>query len=126
MFKLNPILGHSRCTECGGSYSRRGNPIEDKKVLRLIEKAEIAEKKDILTPERVAKSNVKWLKFVKIPVVIEAFRTKEELHIQTLEGVMKANRGDWIIKGVAGELYPCKHSVFEKSFQRIKTEGVQG
>lgn len=38
------------------------------------------------------------------------------LEISTLEGVMKANIGDWVIKGVSGELYPCKPDIFEKTY----------
>jgi hypothetical protein len=37
--------------------------------------------------------------------------------IQTLEGNMKANVGDYIIKGVAGELYPCKPDIFTVTYQ---------
>ena len=40
--------------------------------------------------------------------------------IQTLEGIMRAVSGDWIIKGVEGEIYPCKPSVFEKSYEVIE------
>lgn len=36
--------------------------------------------------------------------------------IETLEGVMKANVGDYIIKGVNGEFYPCKQDIFEKIY----------
>lgn len=79
--------------------------------------------------------------FRKKPVEVEAFRLSEEwpdwwadkvstnevtTHnedgrwdggpdyalIHTLEGVMRAERGDWIIKGVKGELYPCKPDIF--------------
>jgi hypothetical protein len=39
------------------------------------------------------------------------------LKIQTLEGVMTANINDWIIKGVAGEFYPCKPDMFEKTYE---------
>ena len=38
------------------------------------------------------------------------------LIIETLEGEMAATLGDYIIKGVEGELYPCKASVFEKTY----------
>jgi hypothetical protein len=38
----------------------------------------------------------------------------DEMIIHTLKGDMKANKGDWIIKGVNGELYPCKPIIFEK------------
>lgn len=38
--------------------------------------------------------------------------------IKTLEGEMRANEGDWIIKGVNGEFYPCKPDIFEKTYTR--------
>ncbi|MFE7820542.1 hypothetical protein ACFU1R_20295 [Priestia megaterium] len=37
--------------------------------------------------------------------------------IQTLEGVMIGRGGDYIIKGVNGELYPCKPDIFEKTYE---------
>ena len=61
-------------------------------------------------------------KFRKIPIVIEAYQTDEELEIETLEGVMKANKGDWIIKGVKGELYPCKPDVFDMTYEEVIDE----
>ncbi len=85
-------------------------------------------------------------KFRKKPVVIEAHRIGDDdwpdaiwqgvndnvivLHlgaenglpvgyveIDTLEGVMRGNVGDWIIKGVAGEFYPCKPDIFEATYE---------
>ena len=41
----------------------------------------------------------------------------DDLVIKTLEGDMVANKGDWIIKGVEGELYPCKPTIFEKTYE---------
>lgn len=81
------------------------------------------------------------MKYIKKPVEIEAvkwngnrvsevtewiskaldenviIRYGNEVHINTLEGVMKASPGDYIIKGVNGELYPCKPDIFEKTYQ---------
>lgn len=79
------------------------------------------------------------MKFRKKPVVIEAVQftdaltpadlfaflgsfdrvdvSKEHMLIDTLEGVMKANRGDWIIKGVKGGFYPCKPDIFEATYE---------
>jgi hypothetical protein len=37
--------------------------------------------------------------------------------IETLEGTMRANDGDWIIRGVAGEYYPCKDSIFRATYE---------
>ncbi len=78
--------------------------------------------------------------FRKKPVVIEAvqygpysapslsllmhldgcnFRMNEEegFIIETLEGEMKAEIGDWIIKGVKGEVYPCKDEIFRATYE---------
>jgi hypothetical protein len=41
--------------------------------------------------------------------------------ITTLEGVMIADVGDWIIKGVNGEFYPCKPEIFEKTYEPVTT-----
>jgi hypothetical protein len=43
-----------------------------------------------------------------------------ELRIPTLEGVMVASFGDWIIKGVQGEFYPCKPDIFEATYEKIE------
>lgn len=79
------------------------------------------------------------MKFRKKPVVIEAiqFRSGEQdgsfaadvsagivrypedgtMLIQTLEGSMCAQPGDWIIRGVKGELYPCKPDIFAATYE---------
>jgi len=41
------------------------------------------------------------------------------LTIQTLEGDMVASIGDWIIKGVQGEFYPCKPDIFEQTYETV-------
>lgn len=43
----------------------------------------------------------------------------DDLFIDTLEGRMKANINDYIIKGLRGEYYPCKPDVFEKKYEAI-------
>lgn len=58
-------------------------------------------------------------KYVKKPVVIEAYQTDKEMIIRTLEGDMKASVGDYIITGVHGELYPCKPDIFEETYQSL-------
>lgn len=87
------------------------------------------------------------MKFRKKPVVIEAFRLGPDAMpdwfldqmatndvtthnddgrwgggpdyalIHTLEGQMRAEHGDWIIRGVKGELYPCKPDIFEATYE---------
>ena len=39
--------------------------------------------------------------------------------IPTLEGEMTASKGDWIIKGVANEFYPCKPDIFEQTYEAV-------
>lgn len=41
------------------------------------------------------------------------------MYIETLEGTMKASVGDYIIKGVNGEFYPCKPDIFEKTYEEV-------
>lgn len=41
------------------------------------------------------------------------------IKIETLEGTMKASIGDYIIKGVNGEFYPCKPDIFEKTYEEV-------
>jgi hypothetical protein len=42
------------------------------------------------------------------------------LTIETLEGDMLANPGDYVIKGVKGELYPCKPDIFEATYEAVE------
>ena len=95
------------------------------------------------------------MRYRKKPVVIEAFRwtgdatqtedpewiadaIKKEIiwfnnlgthevnmEIATLEGVMRANKGDYIIKGVNGEIYPCKPNIFEATYERVGDEDAR-
>ena len=45
---------------------------------------------------------------------------REKIEIKTLEGTMTASRGDWIIKGVNGEFYPCKPDIFAKTYELVE------
>ena len=81
-------------------------------------------------------------KFRKKPVVIEAIQNLPEnetgildffnstevqfrvdgyftFAIITLEGEMTASPGDWLIRGVQGEVYPCKPDIFEQTYERV-------
>lgn len=81
------------------------------------------------------------MKFRKKPVVVEAVRwtgdnyeeinafceendlwaeNRKALFINGLEGIMYAEIGDYIIKGVNGEYYPCKPDIFEKTYERVE------
>ena len=74
-------------------------------------------------------------RYQKKPVVIDAFRFGIDdipqwfvgqvnidgfIEIETLEGTMIANHGDWIIKGVKGEIYPCKNDIFQETYIEVE------
>lgn len=78
------------------------------------------------------------MKFRKKPVVIDAMQftgknhadalafcernataMQNDIAISTLEGLMRANPGDWIVKGVEGEFYPVKPSVFAATYESV-------
>ena len=46
--------------------------------------------------------------------------------IDTLEGVMIGNYGDYIIQGVEGEVYPCKPDIFEQTYERVDDSDTSG
>lgn len=59
------------------------------------------------------------------PTTISILSDQEETNItviiDTLEGRMTANPGDWIIKGVKGEYYPCKPDIFEATYYPVES-----
>lgn len=59
---------------------------------------------------------MKMYKVVKKYLPVGAYQTKESVDIQTLEGVMHANVGDWIITGNDGEKWPVKNEIFKKTY----------
>lgn len=51
---------------------------------------------------------------------LDKIEVKRWVEIQTLEGIMKADIGDYIIKGVKGEIYPCKPDIFEETYEKVE------
>jgi len=52
----------------------------------------------------------------------ETYRADGNLTIPTLEGKMIAGTGDWIIKGVKGEFYPCKDDIFRATYSPVNDD----
>jgi len=65
-------------------------------------------------------SSDNWKGFRKKPVVIQAIRMNVAVDIPTLEGTMRCDPGDWIIRGVKGEVYPCKPDIFEATYEEVE------
>ena len=53
---------------------------------------------------------------LKKPIPIFARRIDEVFEVETTEGLMKGQPGDWLMQGVSGELYICPNSIFQKSY----------
>ncbi len=47
-------------------------------------------------------------------------RQRDKLLIGTLEGTMTASLTDWIIRGVKGEIYPCRKDIFESTYEKVE------
>ena len=80
-------------------------------------------------------------KYRKKPVVVEAVQWtgdntyeimkwvgdkvyfRDALYIKTLEGDHRAIVGDYIVKGIKGEFYPCKLDIFEKTYEPVEERG---
>jgi len=63
-------------------------------------------------------NNVEILQFCSNCYITSSGKTKD-LIISTLEGDMSASKGDYIIKGVKGEFYPCKEDIFDLTYETV-------
>jgi hypothetical protein len=50
------------------------------------------------------------------------FKPDGHIAIQTLEGPLHADFGDWIIRGIKNEFYPCKPDIFEATYEKVENE----
>lgn len=62
------------------------------------------------------------MKFKKRPIIVEAEQIHHEFYVDTLEGRMRGEKGDWLITGVKGEQYPCKDDIFKMTYEPIEQE----
>ena len=53
------------------------------------------------------------------------FESQDDLYVNTLEGKMLVSIGDYIIRGVQGELYPCKPDIFEATYELAEKEIIE-
>jgi len=58
-------------------------------------------------------------KYRKKPVIIEAYQLSESMTVETLEGTMRGNVGDWLIVGIRGEKYFCKDEIFQATYEKV-------
>lgn len=65
-------------------------------------------------------NQMELLKWVDAGGALCTFRNSGAIDITTLEGVMRANTGDWIIKGIKEEFYPCQPAIFEIAYEKVE------
>lgn len=85
---------------------------------RFRKKPVVIEAFRIESPGEVTRATPQWLLQAIVDGVIKFDPSTPCAMIDTLEGSMRADVGDWIIKGVKGELYPCKPDIFEATYER--------
>lgn len=61
-------------------------------------------------------SDKTFKKVRKRPIVVEAVQMDSDFQVQTLEGVMSGKAGDYLIRGIKGELYICAREVFDETY----------
>lgn len=61
-----------------------------------------------------------WKRYRKKPVIIKARQMDGKFAVDTLEGQMHGNKGDYLVRGVKGEFYPVKKEIFEETYEEIK------
>lgn len=63
---------------------------------------------------------LKFEEAMKKPIPIKCFQMNEEFEIETMEGLMKGKKGDWLMVGINGEMYPCDNTIFEQTYTILK------
>lgn len=58
--------------------------------------------------------------YKKRPVLVHAIQMPCRFIVTTPEGVVKGKTGDWLIRGIEKEFYPCRNSVFIKTYEKPK------
>lgn len=59
------------------------------------------------------------MKYRKKPVVVEATQILRKMSVETLEGTMTGNPGDWLITGIRGEQSFCKDDIFRETYEPV-------
>lgn len=60
-----------------------------------------------------------WVDYTKKPVKIQAVKMDMPFRVITREGTMKGKKGDFLIKGIKGEFYPCDAEIFRKTYKKV-------
>ena len=74
----------------------------------------------MLTYKKNKVPDLDFKKAVKKPIPIKCIQIDEPFLVETMEGKLKGKKGDWLMVGVHGEMYPCDNEIFEKTYDLLK------
>lgn len=74
----------------------------------------------MLTFKKHTIPDLEFKKAIKKPIAIQCIQIDEPFQVETMEGIMKGKKGDWLIVGVNGEMYPIDEVIFEKTYDLVK------
>jgi hypothetical protein len=59
---------------------------------------------------------------IKKPIPVKCIEISEPFKVETMEGVLDAKAGDYLMIGIAGEMYPCDREIFHETYEFISEE----
>ena len=107
--KGNAVEKRNKCIAIVWARDKRGGNVNKRNMNRRVRFAD----------ETMEREGVRFARYRKKPVVIEAAQITDSFEVETLEGTHRGSPGDWLIRGIAGELYPCKPDIFEQTYDQM-------
>jgi hypothetical protein len=59
---------------------------------------------------------LEYMEAIKKPIRIKCVQIQEPFVVETMEGLMQGKKGDWLIVGIHGEMYPIDNEIFKKTY----------
>lgn len=117
-----PFSDRFFCPNCGGSMLMRGNKMAKYRKKPVVVEAIQLKEDNVHEVLQLMNKYVDFSDPVESDIFYEYRKSviREGMRIHTLEGIMTAKIGDYIIKGAKGELYPCKQDIFEETYERVE------
>ncbi len=64
--------------------------------------------------------DVVYRQALKKPIPVKCLQINEPFTVETMEGIMTGKKGDWLMIGIHGEMYPCDKTIFEKTYSLLE------
>lgn len=63
--------------------------------------------------------DLEFRKAIKKPIAVRCIKIDEPFEVETMEGTMTGKKGDWLMVGIHGEMYPIDHDIFMETYDLI-------